>query len=193
MPSSSSKKFNLTLPFVEGNAIETAATERGVSASQIIRERLSEWESLSSTQKETDHIPPPPDLAAFTTQLQPLVEQLNSVQQAVDQLNEQLRCAEGNRQTNSGQPDPQIRALLQPVHTRLQQVETQVGVMGNLIQQIVQQMGSHQLRLEAWLEAIYVIAQPLLLDHQPEDVQKDRQEWIKELQHRLEHHLETCK
>lgn len=189
---SSSPQFNLTLPPVQANALREVATERGVSVPQIIRERLSEWESLSSKQKETDQ-PPQSDIAAFTTQLQPLVEQLNLVQQAVEQLSEQLRCAEGNRQTTSGQPDPQIRALLQPVHTRLQQVETQVGVMGNLIQQIVQQMGNHQLRLEAWLEAIYVIAQPLLLDHQPEDVQKDRQEWIKELQHRLEHHLETCK
>lgn len=181
---SSSPQFNLTLPPVQANALREVATERGVSVPQIIRERLSEWESLSSKHKETDQ-PPRSDIATFTTQLQPLVEQLNSVQQAVAQLSD--------HQTTSGQPDPQIRALLQPVHTRLQQVETQVGVMGNLIQQIVQQMGNHQLRLEAWLEAIYVIAQPLLLDNQPEDVQKDRQEWIKELQHRLEHHLETCK
>lgn len=184
MSSSSSKKFNLTLPFVEGNAIETVATERGVSASQIIRERLSEWESLSSTQKETDHTSPQPDIAAFTTQLQPLVEQLNSVQQAVAQL---------NARPNSSHPDPQIRAALQPVHTRLQQIETQVGVMGNLMQQIVQQIGKHELRVEAWLEAIYIIVQPLLIDNQPEDIQKDRQEWIKELQHRLEQHLDTCK
>ncbi|MEP0915357.1 hypothetical protein NC981_00880 [Leptolyngbya sp. DQ-M1] len=182
---SSSSQFNITLPPVQANAIREAATERGISVPQIIRERLSEWESLSSKQKKTDYTPLQSDIAAFTSQLQPLVEQLNLVQQAVVQLSD--------RQTNSTQPDPQIRAALQPVHTRLQQIETQVGVMGNLIQQIVQQMGNHQLRLEAWLEAIYVIAQPLLLDNQPEDVQKDRQEWIKELQHRLEHHLETCK
>lgn len=193
MTSSSSKKFNLTLPFVEASAIEEAATVRGVSAPQIIRERLSEWESLSSTQKETDHTIPHPDLAVFTSQVQPLVEQLNLVQQAIDQLSEHLRCAEGNRETNSTQPDPQIRALLQPVHARLQQVETQVGVIGNLTQQIVQQMGKHQLRLEAWSEAIYVIVQPLLIDNQPEDIQQSRQAWIKELHHRLEQHLETCK
>ena len=182
MTSSSSKKFNLTLPFVEGNAIEEAATERGVSAAQIIRERLSAWQP-SSTNKETAHTIPQPDLTAFTTQLQQLVEQLNAVQQAVTQLSD--------RATHSTQPDPQIRAALQPVHTRLQQMETQIGVMGNLIQQIVQQMGKHQLRLEAWLEALYVIVQPLLTDNQPEDIQKGRQEWIKELQHRLEQHLET--
>ncbi|MBE9009754.1 hypothetical protein IQ250_06005 [Pseudanabaenaceae cyanobacterium LEGE 13415] len=184
MPSSSSKKFNLTLPFVEGNAIETTATERGVSASQIIRERLSEWEALSS-KKEPDHTLSQSDIAAFTTQLQPLVEQLNLVHQAVTELSE--------RQTTSDQPDPQLRAALQPVHTRLQQIDAQFGVMGNLVQQIVQQIDTHQLRLEAWLEAIYVIAKPLLLDHQPEEIQNDRQEWLKELHHRLEHHLETCK
>ena len=88
-------------------------------------------------------------------------------------------------------PDPQIRAALQPVHARLQQVETQVGVIGNLVQQIVQQMGKHQSRLEAWSEAIYVIVQPLLIDNQPDDIQQSRQEWIKELHHRLEQHLET--
>ena len=146
MTNGSSKKFNLTLPFTEGNEIEAAATERGVSAPQIIRERLSEWQPHSSTQKETDHTFPQPDLAALTTHLQQLVEQLNLMQQAVEQLSEQLRCADGNR-SNSPQPDPQIRAALQPVHARLQQVETQVGVIGNLVQQIVQQMGKHQSRL----------------------------------------------
>lgn len=181
---SSSPQFNLTLPPVQANALRETATERGVSVPQIIRERLSEWESLSSTQKETDHTPPQPDLAALMTHLQQLVEQLNSVQQAVEQLSDR---------PNPTQPDPQIRAALQPVHSRLQQVETQVGVIGNLVQQIVQQMGKHQLRLEAWSEAIYIIVQPLLIDNQPDEIQKSRQEWIKELHHRLEQHLETCK
>ncbi|MBW4440374.1 MAG: hypothetical protein KME10_03890 [Plectolyngbya sp. WJT66-NPBG17] len=185
MPSNGSKKFHITLPFVEGNAIEEIATERGVSAAQIIRERLSEWQPQASTKEEPAHTIPQSDLSEFTTQLQRLVEQMNLMEQAVQQLAE--------RSTSSNQPDPQIRAALQPVHTRLQQLETQVGVMGNLIQQIVQQIGKDQLRLEAWLEAVYVIVQPLLIDNQPEDIQKRRQEWIKELQQRLEHHLETYK
>jgi DNA repair exonuclease SbcCD ATPase subunit len=171
MSSNSSKKFHITLPFVEGNEIETIATERGVSAAHIIRERLSEWQPQST--EETTH-------TAFTAQLQQLSEQLDQVQQALEQL--------GDRSTQS---DPQIRALLQPVHTRLQQIETQVGVMGNLTQQMAQQIGKHQLRLEAWLEAVYVIVQPLLTDHQLEEVQKERQKWIKELQQRLEQHLEA--
>ncbi|MGG6269083.1 hypothetical protein ACQ4M3_32950 [Leptolyngbya sp. AN03gr2] len=190
---SSSPQFNLTLPPVQANALREVATERGVSVPQIIRERLSEWESLSSTQKETDHSPPYPDLAAFTTQLQQLVEQLNSVQQAVEQLSDLKEISAKADRPNSPQPDPQTRAALQPVHARLQQVETQVGVIGNLVQQIVQQTGKHQLRLEAWSEAIYVIVQPLLIDNQPDDIQKSRQEWIKELHHRLQQHLETCK
>jgi hypothetical protein len=181
---SSSPQFNLTLPPVQANALREVATERGVSVPQIIRERLSEWESLSSSPKETDHIPPQPDLTAYTTQLQQLVDQLNSVQQAVEQLSDR---------PNSTQPVPQIRAALQPVHTRLQQVEIQVGVIGNLVHHIVQQMGQHQLRLEAWSEAIYVIVQPLLIDNQPDDIQQSRQVWIKELHHRLNQHLETCK
>jgi uncharacterized phage infection (PIP) family protein YhgE len=178
---------------MQANALREVATERGVSVPQIIRERLSEWESLSSTSKGTDHTPPQPDLTAFTTQLQQLVEQLNSVQQAIEQLSDLKEISAKADRPNSTQPDPQIRAALQPVHTRLQQVETQVGVIGNLVQQIVQQIGKHQLRLEAWSEAIYVIVQPLLIDNQPEDIQQSRQTWIKELHHRLEQHLETCK
>ncbi|MBD1846892.1 hypothetical protein H6F89_26490 [Cyanobacteria bacterium FACHB-63] len=91
------------------------------------------------------------DLVAFTTQLQQLTEQLHQLQQVVAQLSDR---------PNSPQPDPQIRAALQPVHTRLQQMDAQVGVIGNLVQQIVQQIIKHQLRLEGWLEAMYVILQP---------------------------------
>jgi Mg2+ and Co2+ transporter CorA len=176
MPSNGSKKFHVTLSAVEGNEIEEIATERGVPAAQIIRERLNEWQPQTSTQENIAHI----DLSDFTIQLQQLTEQLTLMRDSVEQL--------GDRST---QPDPQIRALLQPVHTRLQQVETQVGVMGNLTQQMVQQIGKHQLRLEAWLEAVYVIVQPLLTDNQLEEVQHERQKWIKELQQRLEQHLEA--
>ncbi len=185
MPSNGSKKFHITLSAVEGSEIEAIATERGVPAAQIIRERLNEWQPQASTQENISHI----DLSEFTTQLQQLTEQLTSMQDSVEQLGDLKEIsAKADRSTQS---DPQIRALLQPVHTRLQQVETQVGVLGNLTQQMVQQIGKHQLRLEAWLEAVYVIVQPSLTDNQPEDVQHERQKWIKELQQRLEHHLEA--
>lgn len=185
MPSNGSKKFHITLPAVEGGEIEAIATERGVPAAQIIRERLSTWQPQASTTKNSAHTTPQPDLSEFIAQLQQLAQQVNLMEQAVQQFAE--------RSAHSTQPDPQIRAALQPVHTRLQQLEAQVGVMGNLTQQIVQQIGKHQLRLEAWLEAVYVIVQPLLTDNQPEDIQKGRQAWIQELQQRLEHHLETHK
>ncbi len=184
MSSNSSKKFHITLPLAQGSEIETIATERGVPAAQIIRERLMIWQPLSEQPREPVLSTPHPDLIAFTSQLQQLTEQLHQVQQAVAQLSER---------PNSTQPDPQIRAALQPVHTRLQQVETQVGVISNLVQQVVQQIIKHQLRLEGWLEAVYVILQPLLMDHQPEEVQQGRQAWIKELQQRLEQHLEIHK
>jgi hypothetical protein len=48
MPSNTSKKITVTLPWVEGEEIEQAALLRGVPAPQIIRERLAEWKQQTA-------------------------------------------------------------------------------------------------------------------------------------------------
>lgn len=100
-------------------------------------------------------------------------------------------CEVRDRSSSSSLADPQIRTLLQPIQNRLQQQEAQIGVLGNLTQQILAQMLKHQIRLEIWLEALYVLSQPPLLDGQPEDTRTKRQQWIDELWERLEQHLKA--
>ena len=178
-------KVTVALPSAELDEIEQSAAERGVTSPQIIRERLSQWRQQQSLDEQAntkgEEIPVSP-LATppmLSDQLGQLEEQLEDVQQLVQQLLDR----------SSAQPDPQIRSALQPVHTRLQSLEAQMGVIKEFLQQMLQEGNKRQFRLELWLEAIYIMVSVALLDNHPEELLEERKAWLDELQERLEHHF----
>lgn len=181
----SNEKFHVTLSQEDGLEIKQRAEERGVAAVQIIREIVATHLHQEPSQPTTFHSQSD-ELLSLTKQLQGLSQQMGEIEQAVKRLSDRPPAT----LTAS---DPQVRALLQPVLNRLQQLEHQVGVVGNLTQQNLGQTQKGQNRIETWLEALQIMVEPLLLDYQTEEEQKERKQWINRVLAHLNQHLQTQK
>lgn len=179
----SNEKFHVTLSQEDGLEIKQRAEERGVAAVQIIREIVATHLHQEPSQPTTSQSN---DLLSLTKHLQGLSQQMGEIEQAVKHLRDRPPAT----LTAS---DPQVRALLQPVLNRLQQLEHQIGVVGNLTQQNLGQTQKGQNRIETWLEALQVMIEPLLLDYQTEAEQKERKQWINRVLAHLNQHLQTQK
>lgn len=175
------EKFHLTLSQEDGLQIREQADDRGVPAVQVIREIVTAYLQQGQPQVVSSS-PEPVDFSPVMAQLQQLAQQMKEIEQAVKQLHD--------RPSSPSATDPQTRTMFQPIQNRLQQLETQMGVIGNLLQQhqqqTLQRIYKDQRRSELWLEAIYVMVQPMLLDNCSEELELIRRECIVEIRERLE-------
>lgn len=178
----SNEKFHVTLSPEDGQEVRQRADERGVSAVQIIREIVTTH--LHSEQSQlTPSLLPSDALLALEGQLGQLSQQIGEIEQIVKNL--------GDRPPATASSDPTVRTMLQPVLNRLQQLEHQIGVVGNLTQQNLGQTTNGHRRIEIWLEALQTIIEPLLLDYQTEENRQERRKWFDAVVAHLDHHLET--
>jgi hypothetical protein len=181
----SNEKFHVTLSQEDGLEVRHRAAERGVSAVQIIREIVTtylhqEQSQLTTSSSQAD------DLLLLPQQLQQLSQQIGEIEQIVKTLSERPSASPSSS-------DPQVRTMLQPVQNRLQQLEHQIGVVGNLTQQNLGQTLKGLARIEIWLQALHIIVEPLLLDYQTAEAQQERQKWLSDIQQKLDQYLEAHK
>lgn len=176
---SNTKKITLTLSATQFAELERVATEQGTSVQWLIMERFNRADANPTSSLTLD-------LASIHQNLKQLSEQIVSIQKMIEGLSDRPS-------TTPTSSDPQARIILQPVLNRLQQLEQQIGVIGSLTQQNLGQTQKGQNRIEAWLEALQVLVEPLLLDYQTEAAQQERKGWINRVLERLNQHLETQK
>lgn len=177
----SNEKFHVTLSQEDGLEIKQRAEERGVAAVQIIREIVTTHLHQEQSQP-TPSAPQSNDLDLLTQQIQQISQQVGEIEQSIKNLSDRPPI-------NSS--DPQVRTMLQPVLNRLQQLEQQIGVIGNLTQQNLEQTVKGFKRIEMWLEALQTIIEPLLLDYQTEENRKERKNWFNAVLAHLDKNLEA--
>jgi hypothetical protein len=194
MSSLDSKKFYFTLTAEEAAELEQAAAHQQISAAQVIRNRLREWQQTRQTQP-CDRTP-----SAMPDESK-LLEKISQLDSRLTELHQTFQQFDPNR--FSAQTNQQLRAGLQPLYQRLQQLEAHSTETGKVTVQITQNsaqitqaiQGERTLpirfqRVEAFLEAIHLLTERLLIGLTPVAERDTEQAILNEVHTHLFKYLE---
>ena len=182
MPNLDSKKFYVTLNAEETTELEQAAAQQQIPAAQVIRTRLREWQQATKMQALDRSSAPVLDEPK-------LLEAISQLDSRMTALHQTLQSFDPNRlSSHTGQ---QLRASLQPLYQRLQQMEASLAEIGKslLHQDSVADTPPAQAvrfqRVEVFLEAIHLLTERLLLGLTPEQSRSTEQAFLDEVYARL--------
>jgi hypothetical protein len=223
MSSQDSKRYYITLSKEEVAEVERQAEQQRIPVAHVVRnhyrqqvqsQKHSGAEVISHSSQSApeqligalDNSQKLPTIPQAT--VKPTTEHLsNQMTQVEAQLNE-LKL-EVRQLVQEGTPvqstiEPQLRAALQPLYTRLGEAETQMSQVGKLLIQVVERlaeigkvMGSDNAqipvrfgRLEAFLEVLHLLNERQMIALTPEEGRSQEQILLDEFHTQLQQYLE---
>lgn len=183
MTSPDSKKFYFTLTVEEAAELEQAAAYQQLAAAQVIRNRLREWQQATQSRpsNRSSSLPEP--------EASKLLETISQLDSHLTGLHQTLQSFDPNRL--GSQTGQQLRASLQPLYQRLQQMEASLAELGkSLLHQdsaadTQPEQSVRFQRVEVFLEAIHLLTERLLLGLTPEQSRSTEQAFLDEVYARL--------
>lgn len=223
MTEQDSKRYYITLSAEEVAEVEQLAKQQSIPVAHVIRDRyrqqvqpqtyldaqtnhqrigsISEHLTRSDESSSKSSALPQATINATTDQS---VNQMERMRVELGELRREVQQLVEDGILIQPSIEPYVRTALQPIHHRLEQVETNIAQVSKLLVQAIERLGElsqvigrdrtqipiHFLRLEACLEVLHILNQRQLIALTPEEDRSQEQSFLDEVRTQLQQYLE---